>query len=684
MKRFLVVVFALVVIASGLVTGVPAGATGSTTPTGATSVCGNDPSGAEAFEFDRLGAESIGGGRGHDDVRGGGGDDVISGGRGDDDLRGNGGDDDLSGGRGTDIARGNGGTDVCDAETVLTCETTPPPVVAAPGVDRTEQFVYGPDGLLANYTVVSDGVTQVWGFSWDRSTRVAVLNTIDGPDGVERFVRGTGLEASTLSGVLSRDPLGDIGQTYGSYGAGNAAGTVAVGYRGELHLGADVYLRNRTLDTSVMRFQTADPLAPSWGTGATSTYQYAYNNPVGFVDPSGLKPDDGHVPCRAPSSGFAGLWGIRSLAEDICWVQAETGAGQFSHGVGRFGTDLVGGVWDVLYATGTGLANFDTTVENAPGQLSAMYDNLFVVSAANGGGISGAAAAANQYNPFYHFGSSVQSAGEAAQNGDWEGLGYAGTAATIQALAILESGGKKPRPDAPSGLADDALRLACSFSAETEVLMADGTTKPISQIETGDWVLAEDPETGERGGREVTHLWIHQDTLVDLQIDGADVATTEDHPFWNESDGEWQRADALDTGDLVVSADGELLEVDGLDWGSTRTTTAYNLTVDGIHTYYVAVGDDEVLVHNTCPGGPQLRGLTFDEVDGLIPDGWVKSPTRGPGGTRYSNPARPGEQVRIMPGNPADPNPLKRGPYARISADGTVSDPIPLAGNPGL
>ena len=37
---------------------------------------------------------------------------------------------------------------------------------------------------------------------------------------------------------------------------------------------------------------------------------------------------------------------------------------------------------------------------------------------------------------------------------------------------------------------------ACSFSADTEVLMADGTTKPISEIEVGDWVLAEDPETG--------------------------------------------------------------------------------------------------------------------------------------------------------------------------------------------
>jgi hypothetical protein len=36
-----------------------------------------------------------------------------------------------------------------------------------------------------------------------------------------------------------------------------------------------------------------------------------------------------------------------------------------------------------------------------------------------------------------------------------------------------------------------------------------------------------------------------------------------------------------------------------LDWGSVRTATAYNLSVDDIHTYFVAVGDNEVLVHNT-------------------------------------------------------------------------------------
>ncbi len=158
-----------------------------------------------------------------------------------------------------------------------------------------------------------------------------------------------------------------------------------------------------------------------------------------------------------------------------------------------------------------------------------------------------------------------------------------------------------------------ALRgRSCSFSGATLVLMADGSRKPIEDVKVGDRVLATDPETGETVAREVTHLWVHDDTLVDLTVDGDVITTTEDHPFWNETDHEWQRADLLDEGDRVRGADGDLLEVQGLDWSSARTAAAYNLTVDDIHTYYVAAGDDTVLVHNTCGGGAtQSTGPRF-------------------------------------------------------------------------
>jgi hypothetical protein len=168
------------------------------------------------------------------------------------------------------------------------------------------------------------------------------------------------------------------------------------------------------------------------------------------------------------------------------------------------------------------------------------------------------------------------------------------------------------------GSLDDVAGALCSFSAETEVVMGDGTTKPISKIEIGDQVLAEDPETGERGARTVTQLWIHDDTLVDLAVDGQTVTTTENHPFWNQTDGEWQRADDLDRGDVLLGVDGQLLPVVGIEKSSGAAGAAYNLTVDDLHTYFVSTSHGSVLVHNTC----SLPALGHRNVlEGPLPTG---------------------------------------------------------------
>lgn len=76
-----------------------------------------------------------------------------------------------------------------------------------------------------------------------------------------------------------------------------------------------------------------------------------------------------------------------------------------------------------------------------------------------------------------------------------------------------------------------------------------------------------------------------------------------------------------------------------------------------------------------------LAGASPDEIRGLTP-GWEESDTKGAGGVRRANPDKPGEQVRMMPGNPDDPNPDKQGPYVRVSKDGKVSDPVPISRPP--
>jgi pretoxin HINT domain-containing protein/restriction endonuclease fold toxin 7 of polymorphic toxin system len=159
----------------------------------------------------------------------------------------------------------------------------------------------------------------------------------------------------------------------------------------------------------------------------------------------------------------------------------------------------------------------------------------------------------------------------------------------------------------------------CSFAGDTGVLLADGSIKPIVEIKIGDQVRAADPDTGAEGARAVTAVWSHQDQLVDLQIGEGVVTTTEDHPFWNASDQTWQRADAIDAGEFILTADGDLVAVEGIDWATRSGGMAYNLTVADLHTYFVVVGDAEVLVHNTCGKSNYWKGREAERRAG-IPD----------------------------------------------------------------
>ncbi|KRE59424.1 hypothetical protein ASG78_16265 [Nostocoides sp. Soil756] len=133
--------------------------------------------------------------------------------------------------------------------------------------------------------------------------------------------------------------------------------------------------------------------------------------------------------------------------------------------------------------------------------------------------------------------------------------------------------------------------------------MADGSRKPIEDVRVGDKVIATDPESGEQVAKTVEHVFVHEDTVVDLVVDGEVISTTEDHPFWSVTDQRFERADELSDGEKVLSADGRVITVSGLRLGTTRAALAYNLTVEGIHTYHV--GQGEILVHNTCG----VRGL---------------------------------------------------------------------------
>ncbi|GAA4147072.1 RNase A-like domain-containing protein [Actinomadura keratinilytica] len=146
-----------------------------------------------------------------------------------------------------------------------------------------------------------------------------------------------------------------------------------------------------------------------------------------------------------------------------------------------------------------------------------------------------------------------------------------------------------------------------SFAPGTQVLMADGTRKPIEKIRVGDRVWAADPRTGRNGLRRVTDRIVGSGTkqLVDLTIDRdgvlggatARLTATANHRFWSAGNRDWLDARELAFGDLLTMPDGSrAMVVDARRY--RRTLRVYNLTVDDIHTYYVAAGGADLLTHN--------------------------------------------------------------------------------------
>ncbi|MDN0193765.1 ricin-type beta-trefoil lectin domain protein [Streptomyces sp. S.PNR 29] len=157
-------------------------------------------------------------------------------------------------------------------------------------------------------------------------------------------------------------------------------------------------------------------------------------------------------------------------------------------------------------------------------------------------------------------------------------------------------------------IVEDAL-TSCrvnSFPADTPVLMADGTRRPIGSVHEGDLVLATDPETGAHAAQPVTDTFRHATRrLVDVSFaDGSRLTSTAGHRVYVDGRG-WTFVADLRTGDRLRGPDGTPRAVRTLrDRPGLAPRTVYDLTVDGLHTFYVATQGTtgaparDVLVHN--------------------------------------------------------------------------------------
>ena len=162
------------------------------------------------------------------------------------------------------------------------------------------------------------------------------------------------------------------------------------------------------------------------------------------------------------------------------------------------------------------------------------------------------------------------------------------------------------------------------FVAGTKILTEDGKV-PIEKIKVGDYVYAEDPETGEIALKRVAQVFVNETKeLVHVVINGEEIITTPGHPFYVSGKG-WVGADELACGDKVILYGGQCAYVDKVSIEHLITAVkVYNFEVEDFHTYFV--GDNSVLVHNKGCGFKRYSDSQLAKI--------VKGKFHGPGGAK--------------------------------------------------
>ncbi|MGC0385604.1 polymorphic toxin-type HINT domain-containing protein [Streptomyces sp. SAI-129] len=177
---------------------------------------------------------------------------------------------------------------------------------------------------------------------------------------------------------------------------------------------------------------------------------------------------------------------------------------------------------------------------------------------------------------------------------------------------------KEARNEVKETAQEEAQNAVCetnSFAPGTRVLMADGSTKPIEKVKTGDKVIATDPKTGRTSVQTATATIVGKGTkhLVKVTLSlhnesdrpgtkTTTVTATAGHPFWVPSLREWIDAGELKPGQWLQTSTGTWVQVSAVEAWTAKKATVHNLTVTDAHTYYALAGGTPVLVHNCGTG----------------------------------------------------------------------------------
>jgi hypothetical protein len=147
---------------------------------------------------------------------------------------------------------------------------------------------------------------------------------------------------------------------------------------------------------------------------------------------------------------------------------------------------------------------------------------------------------------------------------------------------------------------------ALCFTGDTLVNTGDGETKPIQDLQVGDWVQTCDLQSMSCESRRVTNVFHSlSNRLLRLSAKGKVIRTTENHPFYVVNLADWREASQLKRGDQLLASSRNLVKLDAIT-EELGNFDVYNIETEGDHNYYAS----DILVHNCTLGTSIVGGAT--------------------------------------------------------------------------
>ncbi|MFD4788151.1 RHS repeat-associated core domain-containing protein [Streptomyces sp. NPDC058459] len=430
---------------------------------------------------------------------------------------------------------------------------------------------------------------------------------------------GTGeLAIDSATGAVSQrrfDPFGvERGAKTGTWPGekGYVGGTIDAS-TGLTHLGAREY------DASIGKFISVDPIIDYTQPQQINGYAYANNSPVTHADPSGLiLPEcrEGLIECRGGMPVTHSDTRVTQAQSDVSRASSDLAGAQQQQASAKQRIKSAG---KALVKIARDILGVDAALDCiSTGDVGSCGETLLNIAGSFAGGLAGKILA--KYGTPWKWAKGIKLAKRVAGLvGDliggakslWNASKAVGKASSALAKATDKLADAKK-------MAAAALkkRKAChSFLPGTKVLLAGGATRPIEKVGLGDKVVVTDTKTGKTGKtgkttiREVAGTIVTEDdkAFADLSIKGksgkteALIATTT-HPFWVASKHAWIKAGDLTPGMLLRTPSGDTAQLTATRHFEKRQRT-HDLTVTGVHAYYVLAGPTPVLVHNCNVNG---------------------------------------------------------------------------------